>query len=100
MNLARDSYKHLGRTFIETALLDSLGKDGLQQLVESVKGWDEVEEVMARGKGAVMVTGHIGNWELAGGYVAAREFPSMRSSAGWRIRCSMRTSITPAKESG
>jgi KDO2-lipid IV(A) lauroyltransferase len=75
VNLARDSYKHLGRTFIETALLDSLGKDGLQQLVECVVGWEEVEEVMAKGKGAVMVTGHIGNWELAGGYVAARGIP-------------------------
>jgi Kdo2-lipid IVA lauroyltransferase/acyltransferase len=75
VNLARDSYKHLGRTFIETALLDSLGKDGLQQLVESVEGWEEVEEVMSKGKGAVMVTGHIGNWELAGGYVAARGIP-------------------------
>jgi KDO2-lipid IV(A) lauroyltransferase len=75
VRLARDSYKHLGRTFIETALLDSLGRDGLQQLVESVEGWEEVEDVMSKGKGAVMVTGHIGNWELAGGYVAARGIP-------------------------
>jgi len=75
VNLARESYKHLGRTFIETALLDSIGKDGLQKLVESVEGWEEVEEVMAKGRGAVMVTGHIGNWELAGGYVAARGIP-------------------------
>jgi KDO2-lipid IV(A) lauroyltransferase len=75
VNLARASYRHLGRTFIETALLDSLGKDGLQELVESIEGWEEVEEVMAKGKGAVMVTGHIGNWELAGGYVAARGIP-------------------------
>lgn len=75
VKLARESYQHLGRTFIETALLDSIGKDGLQELVESVEGWEEVEEVMSKGKGAVMVTGHIGNWELAGGYVAARGIP-------------------------
>ncbi|MEO8910052.1 MAG: lysophospholipid acyltransferase family protein [Gemmatimonadaceae bacterium] len=75
VNLARESYQHLGRTFIETALLDSIGKDGLQTLVESVEGWEEVEDVMSKGKGAVMVTGHIGNWELAGGYVAARGIP-------------------------
>ena len=74
-NLARESYKHLGRTFIESALLDSLGPDGLQQLVETVQGWEEIEEVMAKGKGAVLVTGHIGNWELAGAYVAARGIP-------------------------
>jgi len=75
LRLARESYRHLGRTFIETALLDSLGKDGLQRLVETVEGWEEIEEVMAKGKGAVLCTGHIGNWELAGAYVAARGVP-------------------------
>jgi Kdo2-lipid IVA lauroyltransferase/acyltransferase len=75
VDLARQSYEHLGRTFIETALLDSLGKNGLLELVEVVQGWEVVEDVMARGKGAVMVTGHIGNWELAGGYMAARGIP-------------------------
>ena len=75
VNLARESYKHLGRTFIEAVLLDSIGKDGLQQLVETVEGWEEIVEVMSKEKGAVMVTGHIGNWELAGGYVAARGIP-------------------------
>ncbi|HMI43018.1 MAG TPA: lysophospholipid acyltransferase family protein [Gemmatimonadaceae bacterium] len=75
LRIARESYRHLGRTFIETALLDSLGKDGLQRLVETVEGWEEIEEVMAKGKGAVLCTGHIGNWELAGAYVAARGVP-------------------------
>ena len=75
VNLSRKSYEHLGRTFIETALLDSIGRQGLVDLFESVQGWHLVEEVMAQGRGAVMVTGHIGNWELAGGYVAARGVP-------------------------
>ena len=74
-NLSRESYRHLGRSFIETALLDSLGADGLQNLVETVEGWEEIDDVMAKGKGAVLVTGHIGNWELAGAYVAARGIP-------------------------
>ena len=75
VGLSRESYQHLGRTFIETALLDSIGKQGVLDLVETVEGWEIVEEVMSRGKGAVMVTGHIGNWELAGAYVAARGVP-------------------------
>ncbi|HEV2016969.1 MAG TPA: hypothetical protein VGQ98_01555, partial [Gemmatimonadaceae bacterium] len=66
VRLSRESYRHLGRSFIETALLDGIGKDGLQRLVETVDGWDEVEDVMSKGRGAVMVTGHFGNWELAG----------------------------------
>jgi len=73
--LARESYQHLGRTFVESALLDTLGKPGLLDLVETVDGWENVDEVMSMGRGAVMVTGHIGNWELAGAYVAARGVP-------------------------
>jgi len=75
VNLARESYRHLGRSFVETALLDSIGRDGLQKLVETVEGWEEIEDVMSKGRGAVLVTGHIGNWELAGSYVAARGIP-------------------------
>jgi lauroyl/myristoyl acyltransferase len=50
VRLARESYKHLGRTFVETALLDSLGKDGVQRLVETVDGWDDVDDVMRKGR--------------------------------------------------
>jgi KDO2-lipid IV(A) lauroyltransferase len=75
VSIARESYRHLGRTFVETALLDGIGKDGLQALVETVEGWEKVEDVMSKGRGAVMVTGHFGNWELAGAYVSARGIP-------------------------
>ncbi len=75
IGLARASYEHLGRSAIETALLNSLGRDGIQRLVETVDGWELIEGVMAARKGAVLVTGHIGNWELAGAYVAARGIP-------------------------
>jgi KDO2-lipid IV(A) lauroyltransferase len=75
VSLSRESYEHLGRTFIETALLDSIGRKGVLDLVETVEGWEIIDEVMSRGKGAVMATGHIGNWELAGAYVAARGVP-------------------------
>jgi len=73
--LARESYSHLGRTFAESALFDMLGKEGVLNLVDEVKDWHHVDEAMAAGKGIVFVTGHIGNWELAGAYVAARGVP-------------------------
>lgn len=73
--LARRAYAHLGRTSIETALLPSIGKSGVLGMVESVEGFELVEDAIARGKGAILVTGHLGNWELAGAYVAARGVP-------------------------
>ena len=73
--LARESYAHLGRTFVESALFDTLGKEGVLELVDEVKDWHFIDEAMAQGRGIVFVTGHIGNWELAGAYVAARGIP-------------------------
>ena len=73
--LARQSYAHLGRTFVESALFDKLGKQGVLDIADEVDGWHHVDEAMAQGKGIVFVTGHIGNWELAGAYVAARGVP-------------------------
>jgi KDO2-lipid IV(A) lauroyltransferase len=83
-DLARQSYAHLGRTFVESALFDKLGKQGVLDIVDDVEDWHHIDEAVAQGKGIVFVTGHIGNWELAGAYVAAREFRSTRSPVKWQ----------------
>jgi KDO2-lipid IV(A) lauroyltransferase len=73
--VARASYESLGRTTIEAALVPRLGRAGLVELFERVEGWDLLEEARARGRGAIVVTGHLGNWELGGSYIAARGVP-------------------------
>jgi len=73
--ISRDAYGHLGRTSIETAILPSFSAAEIIDLFESVTGWSVVEERMARGKGLILVTGHLGNWELGGAYLAARGLP-------------------------
>jgi KDO2-lipid IV(A) lauroyltransferase len=70
--IARASYEHLGRTTIETALLPGYSRDEVLGLFERVEGWDVVERARAGGRGILFVTGHLGNWELAGSYVGAR----------------------------
>ena len=72
LRIARASYEHLGRTTIETALLSTLGPGKVLDLFEGVDNWTCVERARAQGKGIIFVTGHLGNWELAGAYVAAR----------------------------
>ena len=66
------SYAHLGRTSIETALLPLHDREHIIELFEDVEGWSIVEDSLARGKGLIAVTGHLGNWELGGAYIAAR----------------------------
>lgn len=73
--LAGRSYRHLGRSAIETALLPGLGQAGVLRLVSEVENWDLVERAHAAGRGIVIVAGHLGNWELAAAYIAARGVP-------------------------
>jgi Kdo2-lipid IVA lauroyltransferase/acyltransferase len=73
--IARASYENLGRTAMETAILPSQSRDEIVSLFEQVDGWNIVEERLARGNGLMLVSGHIGNWELGGAYLAARGLP-------------------------
>jgi Kdo2-lipid IVA lauroyltransferase/acyltransferase len=73
--IARAAYGHLGQTSIETAVLPSYSKREIIDLFESVSGWEMLQERLSRGKGLIMVTGHLGNWELGGAYIAARGVP-------------------------
>ena len=73
--LAKSAYGHLGRVVVETAVLPSLGREGVLGLFEGEDGFDAIERVVAEGRGVILITGHFGNWELAGAYVAARGIP-------------------------
>jgi Kdo2-lipid IVA lauroyltransferase/acyltransferase len=73
--IARASYAHLGRTTTETALLPMYDRERIIDMFDEVEGWSIVEERLARGKGLILLSGHLGNWELGGAYLAARGLP-------------------------
>ncbi|MBC7788960.1 MAG: lysophospholipid acyltransferase family protein [Anaerolineae bacterium] len=73
--VARGAYEHLGRVVAEATLLPALGKDGVLELFEGVDGWENIDAAMLAGRGLILVTGHLGNWEAAGAYLAARGIP-------------------------
>ena len=73
--VARGAYDHLGRIAVETALMPSLGQRGVRDLVSRTTGWELIERAYASKRGIILITGHFGNWELAGAYIAARGIP-------------------------
>lgn len=74
--LARRAYAHLGRVAIETALVARLGREGVLSLFEEQEDdFALVQRRVAEGRGVIAFTGHVGSWELAGAYVAARGIP-------------------------
>ena len=69
--MAGKVYDHLALTAAEVLFADPVA---LAQTVTVEPGWDVLEQALAKGKGALAVTGHIGNFEL-GGRVLAGRFP-------------------------
>lgn len=73
--IAREAFRHLGHVAVETALLARIGRSGVLDLFDDPSGWDVVERLRDRARGLIVVTGHLGNWELGGAYLAARGIP-------------------------
>jgi KDO2-lipid IV(A) lauroyltransferase len=72
-HLARASFINIARCFFELAKIDEIRarRDGYFEL----EGWEHAQAILGQGKGAVVVTGHIGNWELLAAYFAWRGLP-------------------------
>jgi KDO2-lipid IV(A) lauroyltransferase len=73
--VARESYRHLGRVAAETALLSRLDTRGVLEHVEGTDGFELIAKRVDEGHGAILLTGHLGNWELGGAAVAANGMP-------------------------
>ncbi len=70
----RAAYQHLGREAAATLRLASLDAAAIRACTR-LTGWDEFESSLAQGRGALLVTGHFGNWEMAAASIAARGIP-------------------------
>jgi KDO2-lipid IV(A) lauroyltransferase len=65
LRTARGVYAHFGAVLFDILWLQGRSRRTLLSLVEVV-GREHVERAMDAGRGALMVTAHIGNWELHG----------------------------------
>lgn len=51
------------------------GPEEAYALLEEWRGFEHLEEARARGKGVIVVTGHLGNWELGGALLTQKGLP-------------------------
>jgi KDO2-lipid IV(A) lauroyltransferase len=70
--LARRSYRHLGRNAVEASIISSPKAPNILDLVEKVEGFEVVQQAIASGRGVMGVAAHHGNWELLGAFLAAK----------------------------
>ena len=73
VDLARRVFEHYG---IVTADFLRAEKRTDQEILDSieVEGFEKLATALAKGKGALMITGHLGNWERAAAWVALQGY--------------------------
>ena len=74
--MARASFRHLFLSAVEIVQLDrEIARRGFENVV-AVENVEVMEQALAAGKGVVLVTGHLGNWEAVARLCKVR---------GWKI---------------
>lgn len=67
-------YQHFGRVGVELARLPKLDARWIESHVE-IRGRDVLDRSQARGLGGVVMSGHLGNWEIMGASPSVLGYP-------------------------
>ena len=69
--LVVDAYRSYARYWLETFRLVREGREFFLERFRG-KGEENIDAALERGKGVIVVVGHLGNWDAAGAWVGAR----------------------------
>ena len=61
--VVRHCYKNLGKNFIEFIRFPHTSSEKIREIV-TIEGKAHIDGALAQGNGAIILTGHFGNWEL------------------------------------
>jgi KDO2-lipid IV(A) lauroyltransferase len=99
--IVREMFRATGRNLVDLFRLPRIGAEGFARIV-SFEGLEHLDRALARGRGAVILSAHLGNWEVLAAALAARGYPmtiiarrifdarSDRLLNRWRRACGVR----------
>jgi KDO2-lipid IV(A) lauroyltransferase len=99
--IVREMFRATGRNLVDLFRLPRTGPEEFARIV-SFEGLEHLDRALARGRGAVVLSAHLGNWEVLGAALAARGYPmniiarrifdprSDRLLNRWRRACGVR----------
>ncbi|MBF0494395.1 MAG: lysophospholipid acyltransferase family protein [Candidatus Omnitrophica bacterium] len=71
-NLAEDVFVNLAKTGADWIKLLRYDREHISSLITEVSGLEYVDQTLAKGKGAILLASHFGNWELISLYFKFR----------------------------
>lgn len=72
--LAKRCFEHFGMLAADFLRTDHRTQEEVVESLE-IEGWEHAEAALAADRGIIGITGHIGNWERFGAFVASRGMP-------------------------
>ena len=71
--MAKEIFFNLGRNMVDAFRISSLNEHNIDNYVNA-HGLEKIDQALAKGKGLLAITGHIGNWELLGAYLSIKGY--------------------------
>jgi len=71
---SRTVFRNYARYMVDLVWLPETSVEERERIVR-IDGWDHIPAALARGRGLLIVTGHLGNWDLPAAVLAGRGFP-------------------------
>jgi KDO2-lipid IV(A) lauroyltransferase len=72
---SRAIFRNYARYMIDLLWLPDASRAEREQVV-TVLGWDHIPAALVRGRGLLLVSGHLGNWDLPAAVLAGRGYPT------------------------
>ena len=72
---ARDSFRNYAKTLVDFLRFPHLDINDIRRAIPSQRGWEHLDEARDGGKGTIVITGHIGNWDMAGALLGSHGLP-------------------------
>jgi lauroyl/myristoyl acyltransferase len=71
---ARTTFQFFGKYLVDFLRFQRLGEEDIKRLV-TIEHPEYIEQSWQRGKGVIVVTAHLGNWEIGGAVLAGMGYP-------------------------
>jgi len=72
--MAKETFVNLGRNAVDAIRLPIYSLKDLEKIVVA-GGLDVLDQIRAAGRSIILITGHIGSWEVLAGYIAMKGYP-------------------------
>jgi KDO2-lipid IV(A) lauroyltransferase len=73
-HLSKRIFRNFARNLVDYGRFDTITDETLDRLIPSAQNLHFLEESFSKGRGVILVTGHIGNWELGALFFARHGF--------------------------